>query len=219
MVFFKRCSRRGFLLRTGAAAIAIFATTGSLLWMNLASGQVKPPYASYAVKFACGEFGKRLSAASADVPEGPVVPGYYQTSVNIHNPQFQQAVIFEKKAVLLYSGVSPVPEVKFGFEKPKAPGKFVRAELQPDYGMLIDCQDIRAVLLPSPLAPAAPAFIEGYVVIQVPAVASALGTTGAPPLDVQALYTSTGYTGAGSVISRSGIAQQVVDVQPTMVSS
>jgi hypothetical protein len=217
MALFKRGSRKGFLLRTGAAAVAIFAATGSLLWVNLASGQVKPPLASYAVKFACGEFGKRIPASAAATTEGPVVPGYYQTAINIHNPQVGPAVPFAKKAVLLYSSPNPIDEKKLGFERPRAPGKQLTAELPPDFGMLIDCQDIRKVLLPT--VAAAPTFIEGYVVIEVPAVASSDDTKAPSPLDVQALYTSTGYTGAGTLISRSGIAEQVVVIQPTFVTS
>jgi hypothetical protein len=210
----KRNGNKRFAMKMSAVGAVLLGVLGSLLWVNLANAQVKPPYASYAVKFACGEFGKTLAASAPSVPEGPVVPGYYQTSINIHNPQAQHTVVFEKKAVLLYSGRAPIHEG--AFERPLAPGKFVSRQLPPDFGMLIDCQDIRAVLLPT--APAAPTFIEGYVVIQVPPTGSADTTNTSLPLDVQAIYTSTGYAGTAAALSRSGIAEQVVVVQPTMVT-
>jgi hypothetical protein len=200
---------------------AVIAAAGiSIVAINQAGGSAPPPYLSYAVKFTCGEFGKLIPASAADVPEGPVKPGDYQTAINLHNPLANVSVTFAKKAVLIYSGTRSVPET--AFEQPKPPGALLTANLPPDNGMLIDCQDIRAKLLPSPAAPPAPTFIEGDVIIQVPYAA------GAPinPLDVTALYTSHGYnctpgtTGActAASVSRQGYSEDLLTITPTNVT-
>jgi len=190
--------------------------------MNEASGSAKPPYLSCAVKFNCGEFAKLIPGSATEVPEGPVKPSDYQTAINIHNPAATLSVTFSKKAVLLYAGTKPVAETSF--ERPVAPGTLHSAQLGPDFGMLIDCQDIRAVLLPSPAAPAAPTFIEGYVILQVSAPT---GSTTAPlPLDVQAVYTSNGFNctpGPGSnvcaptSVTRTGLSEDLETITPTLV--
>lgn len=199
-----------------AAAVAV-----PFVVVNHASGSATPPYLSYAVKFACGDFGKLIPASAANVPEGPVKPGDYQTAINVHNPSAGLTVAFVKKAVLLYSGTKPVPET--AFEVPKPPRPQVNASLQPDFGMLIDCQDIRTKLVTAPAAPVAPTFIEGYVVIQQPQPAAGAGPA---PLDVTAMYTSHGYNctvpaGAAACtttsLTRAGFVQQVVTVTPTLV--
>jgi hypothetical protein len=124
-------------------------------------------------------------------------------------------VTFQKKAILLYSGKRPVKERNF--EQPIKPGKLITAVLPPDNGMLIDCQDIRAVLLPG--VAAAPTFIEGWVVliVRVPA-----GGPAASRLDVTAAYTSHGYQCASSSVctpvTREGFSQNVVTIEPTTVS-
>ena len=143
---------------------------------------------------------------------GPGSPGFYQTSINIHNPN-NSSVGFQKKAVLLYSGTKPAPEKTF--ERPMPPGQLIAVGLPPDFGMLIDCQDIRKVLLPG--SPAAPTFVEGYVVIQVPT--SPAGNV-APPLDVTGLYTSYGYNcAAGTPCAREGFAENVVPIPADHVTS
>jgi len=202
--------------------VAVAAIGMSVVWVNQASGSATPPYLSYAVKFACGEFGKLIPAATSSVPEGPVQPGNYQTAINVHNPSASLAITFNKKAVLSYAGTKPVAQTQF--EAQKVPRNDHAAELVADNGMLIDCQDIRAVLLKTPTftPPAAPTFIEGWVIIQQPPGAAA----NQPPLDVTAMYTSHGYnctppagsTACTSAGSRNGFSQQVVTVTPTQVA-
>jgi hypothetical protein len=198
----------GFL---GMAAIA-------LVTLTLASSQARTDAAIadvYSVKFSCGEFGKLVQPGASATIEGPYKPGNYQTAINVHNPQLNKPVDFQKKAILLYSGKRPVKERSF--EKPVPPGELVTANLPPDFGMLIDCQDIRAVLLPA--APAAPTFIEGWVVliVRVP------GAEAAPRLDVTAAYTSHGFNCDTATVcapvTREGFSQNVVTIQPTTVSS
>jgi hypothetical protein len=129
----------------------------------------------YAVKFLCGEFG-RQPAGAAEI-EGPVKPGNYATAINIHNPHPAQPVFFRKKAVLLFAGSKADPAQEL--ERPRPPGPSISAELGPDWGMEIDCFDIRKRLIPN--APAAPVFIKGWVVLE----------TFAPwPLNVEAVYTA-----------------------------
>jgi hypothetical protein len=202
---------------TAAMATAVAATTGGLVLASTASGQSSQtltpiPFTSYSAKFACGDFAKMVPASAANTVEGPVAPGFYQTSINVHNPN-ESTVGFQKKALLLYSGTKPVPETSF--EQPKPPGQLIPVSLPGDFGMVIDCQDIRKVLLPG--IPAAPAFIEGYVVIQVPT--STAGNV-APPLDVTGLYTSYGYNcAAGTPCAREGFSENVVPISADHVTS
>lgn len=67
-------------------------------------------------------------------------------------------------------------------------------ELGPDWGLEIDCSDIRNVLLEQPSrgpGPQAPIFIKGWVVIESP-----------DPLDVVAVYTIRGpHEGSGVSIA------------------
>jgi hypothetical protein len=207
-----------FKLKFVAPAVVIAAATVSFVVVNQAGGSAPPPYLSFAVKFTCGEFGKLIPGSAADVPEGPVKPGDYQTSINLHNPAATKSINFYKKAVLLYSGTKPVTETQH--ETQAHPGTLHTAILGPDYGMLIDCQDIRAVLL---AGPAAPTFIEGFVIVQesVPATGAAPA-----PLDVTALYTSHGYnctpggpanTCPASSVTRQGFSEDLVTVTPTLV--
>ena len=131
----------------------------------------------YAAKFICGSM--------PPLPqESPVEPGSYATSINVHNPNPREAVVFAKKAVLLFNEAGKDE----GFETPKAPYERSRREEQlgPDYGMELDGRDIRELL--TGLAPAAPGFIEGWVVIESPL-----------PLDVVAVYTVRAPNGAVSI--------------------
>jgi hypothetical protein len=131
----------------------------------------------YAAKFLCGDL-KRGSAAG---PEGPVEPGSYSTAINVHNPHGFRVGI-RKKAVLLYDAGHPEKAV----ERPLPPVHRecpVLKELGPDWGLEIDCRDIREVLLapaPGQPGPPAPTFIKGWVVIE---------TLSDAPLDVVAVYT------------------------------
>ena len=131
----------------------------------------------YAAKFLCGVMPELPQPAE----EGPVEPGSYATAINIHNPH-AKPVVFLKKAVLLFDLDSK--EVERLFEPPKPPSPLHRAELLPDWGMEVDCRDIRQELLSGQASPA-PVFIEGWVIIESP-----------DPLDVVAVYT---VRGAGDV--------------------
>ncbi len=127
----------------------------------------------YAAKFVCGRF---LPRERQPAEEGPVEPGSYATAINIHNPH-SRAVTIVKKAVLLFVGTEEGHDV----EIPRPPHRARTAELGPDWGMEIDCRDIRDVLLsdqPEVPGPQAPTFIKGWVVIESP-----------DPLDVVAVYT------------------------------
>jgi hypothetical protein len=205
---------RRVLLLAGAAGLIAVAGTSSGLALAAGAGTPTPlPFTSYAAKFACGEFGKNLPASSSDVPEGPVVPGDYQTAINVHNPD-NSTVNFQKKAILMYSGNKPTTETNF--EQPLPPGNLIQTELPPDYGMLIDCQDIRAMLLPT--APAAHTFIEGYVIIQVPN--SSTSNPAGAQLDVTGLLTANGYNcTTASTCTREGFSTSIEQVRPDTVTS
>jgi|HubBroStandDraft_1064217.scaffolds.fasta_scaffold18326_1 hypothetical protein len=201
------------VILAGAVGLIVVAGTASGLALAAANTATSLPFTSYAAKFACGEFGKTLAASASDVPEGPVAPGYYQTAINVHNPD-NSTVNFQKKAILMYSGTTPTTES--GFEAPLPPGNLISTSLPSDYGMLIDCQDIRAVLLPT--APAAPTFIEGYVIIQVPNSSSS-NPAGAQ-LDVTSLLTGNGYNcAAGTTCTREGFSASIEQVKPDTVTS
>ena len=156
----------------------------------------------YAVKFLCGSF-TPLSSEQ----DWPVKPGNYFTAINVHNPN-SVLVSFQKKAVLLFGGErQPRPE------QPMPPGKLFDAALRDDWGMEIDCSDIRKQLL-SGTAPAAPAFITGWVVIEV---------TGSPkhpeprPIDITAVYTSHGWDLSTGKPTYMGFAEDVVPVLPKRI--
>jgi hypothetical protein len=134
----------------------------------------------YAAKFVCGIF---RGAQTHD--EGPVEPGSYTTTINVHNPNYCPITIV-KKAVLLFSTI----EEQKGPETPTPPYKTETVKLDPGWGLKIDCFDIRTVLLRQPSGdyPKAPIFIEGFVVIESP-----------EPLDVVAVYTVRGLGNDSSI--------------------
>lgn len=128
----------------------------------------------YSAKFLCGE----MKPQPPD-REGPVEPGRYATAINVHNPA-SRPVAFIKKAVLLFDESSPDD----AHERPRPPAHRLTAKLPPDFGLEIDCRDIREVLLRGAAggkAPPAPVFIKGWVVIE---------TFFDSPLDVLAVYTT-----------------------------
>jgi hypothetical protein len=157
----------------------------------------------YAVKFLCGSFTPPFPSEQ----DWPVKPGNYFTAINVHNPN-SVLVSFQKKAVLLYGGEQqPRPE------EPMPPGKLFDAALKDDWGLEIDCSDIRKQLLGS-AAPNAPAFITGWVVIEVS------GTSKHPeprPIDVTAVYTSHGWDLSTKTPTYVGFAEDVVPVLPKRV--
>jgi hypothetical protein len=131
----------------------------------------------YAAKFLCGE----LKPVPASQGEGPVEPGSYATAINVHNPHSFRVGI-RKKAILLFDARNPEHAV----ERPLPPVHRdcpVIKELGPDWGLEIDCRDIREVLLADAsgqTGPPTPTFIKGWVVIE---------TLSDVPLDVVAVYT------------------------------
>jgi len=158
----------------------------------------------YAVKFLCGSF---TPPFPSEEREWPVKPGNYFTAINVHNPN-SVLVSFQKKAVLLYGGERPPRP-----EEPMPPGKLFEASLKDDWGLEIDCTDIRKQLLGSAV-PSAPAFITGWVVIEVP------GTPKHPeprPIDVTAVYTSHGWDLSTGKPTYMGFAEDVVPVLPKRV--
>ena len=174
----------------------------------------------YAVKFLCGEYQPQADPTGR-VREGPVKPGNYQTAINIHNPN-PRTVKFVKKAVLMFDSTpSTDPPPSDEFEVPMPPGHKVTAALEPDWGMEIDCPDIRTVLLGpevpgDPLPQPPPFFIKGWVVIEVPSTPG----KGTKILDVVAAYPSHGFTTDpfGNLLPMpEGFSLEVVSVTPKRV--
>jgi hypothetical protein len=151
-------------LRTSAiTAVAVLAAI-------TASAQSTSTYSEYAAKFLCGiPTAKNLST-------GVIENAEYSTSINIHNPNLftvDSPVSFLKKAVLAHiEGATMVP-----------PSAFRQDSLADDYAETVSCSVIRSLL--GKAAPAAPTFIEGFVVIVVPPASSP------NQLDVTAVYTSS----------------------------
>ena len=170
------------------------------------TAQQPPPKDVYAAKFLCGNFLPKPPTPPPDGVEWPVKPGNYFTVVNVHNPN-SSGIVFRKKAVLLYRADKPPKP-----EQPMPPGELVSAELGPDYGLEIDCSDIRTRLLGG-TAPA-PTFIEGWVVIEVMSNAVEPNPL---QLDVTAVYTSHGWDQSGKTPIYVGFAEEVVQVLPKRV--
>jgi hypothetical protein len=208
------------------------------------------PTWQFSVKFVCGqaqgEGDNRVEnlangGGGLDEDRDPVVPGVYETAINLHNPNARPVAGanvapntpstdddfsegFRKKALVLYppfrdmvpkeAAAAPTGQaavVEDDFERAQPPGFWVRPDtLDEDWGLEIDCRDIRAVLLggrcdvnnggavsvpvppdpcdsvqPDPRADAP--LIKGYVVIE---------ERSKLPLDVTALY--SGYIHSGS---------------------
>ncbi len=152
----------------------------------------------YAVQFLCGTF------EAAPGIEGPVKPGDYQTAVSLHNPNLA-SLMFQRKAVLVFRADTPPSPAQ-----PMPPGSFFPASLQANWGLEIDCRDIRQVMLTN--AVSLPTFIKGFVVIEVPGVGPGLPPR---PLDVVVTYTAHGFTSESGVVRREGFSLDVERVTPT----
>jgi hypothetical protein len=163
--------------------VIIGSTLG--LWVAGSKGQAPGtinlpfnfPINVYSAKFLCGAL---PPTPQGQIEHGPVKPGNYQTAINVHNPNFQP-VTFVKKAILMYATDATFQQ---GFEIPRPPGQLVQATLEPDFGLEIDCADIRQVLLKGMTLPTSNAFIKGFVVIETP---------GKVTLDVVSAYTAHGF--------------------------
>ena len=200
-------------LKPAVLMLCVAALGGFFLQRNSAEAQAtprliavpKPSIDVYAVKFLCGTY---TIGASGIIREGPVKPGNYQTAINIHNPNPNASILFTKKAVLMFDSLNPPMD----FERPMPPGKRLDAGLEPDWGMEIDCPDIRQVLLNLPPPPGQEPFIKGWVVIEVKANRPL-------PLDVVAAYTSHGFSEGDPTVppQPEGFSMQVLPVKPTRV--
>jgi hypothetical protein len=187
---------------TAGLLTALIGTGGLTIQRAAAAGTAAPAPFMYSIKYVCGDFGKGIDPTPPEDPEGPVKPGDYQTMINIHNPN-SVTVQLQKKAVLLFAGTNPVPETNF--EQPMPPGQIVTPPpIPPDFGMFIDCQDIRKKLLPG--SPAAPVFVDGWVVLLSPVA-----------LDVEAVYTAHSFNlpNATGGLTREGFSIDTERVQPT----
>jgi hypothetical protein len=220
----------------GASGAAIAATGSQGAPTRASTVATTGTWEVYTAPYACGEFGKTVAA---DVPEGPYAPGFYQTTINVHytalppqlDPNNQPVITFFKKAVLDYAaGSTNTPVQETQFEAPNPYSTPIQAELPPDDGMLIDCQDIRQVLLKNlpagTAAPPAPQFIEGDVVIMVPPQVSSTTGAAVPPLTITAAHTANSFNcvlGAAAchaaTLARTGIADTVENIQPVPVAN
>lgn len=182
----------------------IFCALAVILFSVAVGAQAPPPKDVYAVKFLCGNFPGNPNASV----EGPVKPGNYLTAINVHNPN-NISLTFRKKAILLFQADAPLLPP----ETPMKPGEFKTVTLPPNWGLEIDCRDIRTVLLPGPPPPI---FIKGWVVIEVPGGQG--GQVNPLPLDVTAVYTSHGFVqDAGGALVPEGFAEDVESILPRRV--
>jgi hypothetical protein len=175
---------------------------------NGAAAQLPPAKDVYAVKFLCGNFLPKPPKQLPDGVEWPVKPGNYFTAINLHNPN-GSPIVFQKKAVLLYRADQPPAKP----ETPMRPSPLQQAGLDLDFGLEIDCSDIRNVLLGG--AVPAPTFIKGWVVIEVKG--NQAHQTDPLQLDVTAVYTSHGYNQSGKVPVPEGFAEDVEQILPKRV--
>jgi hypothetical protein len=130
---------------------SLFVAMALILGSASALAQVPVRLTEYSAKFLCGTVETKQPGSAA------VRPGFYETSINIHNPQLPlnplPSVTFVKKVVLA------LPEG----EKPVPPSRFRRDVLQADFAEQVDCKIIRDMLGTAGTAP----FIEGFVVLIV----------------------------------------------------
>jgi hypothetical protein len=155
------------LIPTSALRSALISAVAMLAAIT-ASAQSSTTYTEYAVKFICGV------PSAVNIANGVVEKAQYSTSINIHNPNLfttDRPISFLKKAVIAITEGYPLA----------APSSFTQDSLPNDYAEKVSCAVIRNLLG----APAAPAFIEGFVVIIVPPASSP------NQLDVTAVYTSS----------------------------
>ena len=168
--------RRSLLVVAALTAIASLALVLASPWDNPGRAGAQPGefFITHSAKFVCG------TAVSGD----PVVPGDYQTAINVHNFT-ANTVGFDKKAVqALPEGVLPQPP----------PSQWEPASLGPDYAFEIDCAEIAQWLWPGG---GAPTFYKGFVVISESAPETSL--------DVVGVYTGTDVAPPGEV----GIGQTI----------
>jgi hypothetical protein len=93
------------------------------------------------------------------------------------------------------------------------PGNIFDASLREDWGIEIDCSDIRNKLLGG-TAPGAPTFIKGWVVIEVTPTLNRLEPR---PIDVTVVYTSHGWDQSTKTPSYVGFAEDVEQIHPKRI--
>jgi hypothetical protein len=127
----------------------------------------------YAAKLLCG--------IQRDPEDMRLAPGFYATTINIHNPHGEPVSLFKKLALTYPPGE-------------QRPGQIIPIaidQLGPDEALAVDCVDIRNRLFPEGFPTS---YIEGFVVIQSP-----------ESLDVTAVYTTAAVDERGNVTSHSSI--------------
>jgi hypothetical protein len=150
----------------------------------------------YSVKFVCGE--QPLSPIPLP-PSGPVVrPGYYATTINIHNYHLDQTASIQKTAVIAIPEPSPPTTV---IKSQVSNTVFVT--LPPGQAFEIDCNDIVNVLFKGTVFKVP--FIEGFVELRPNSA-----TAPFPLLSVTAVYTSQQI----STPEGGPVSIEVVPVQP-----
>ncbi len=111
----------------------------------------------YAAKFVCG-FNEQATAR--------VIPGYYATAVNIHNPSYKY-VDMTKKIALTF----PPAE-----QAPGPVSEKITHTLGPDQALEVDCEEIPSEFFPDDQFPP---YVKGFLVIE-----------SSRKLDVSAVYTA-----------------------------
>jgi len=202
--------KRSILLLTlGSLLLALSGTSsgdGNKALLGVMA-QTLPPKDVYAVKVLCGSFLPHVPSPPTDGVEWPVKPGNYFTAINVHNPN-SGTLSFRKKAVLLYRADKPGEP-----EQPMPPSQLITVLLNADWGLEIDCSDIRNKLLGGGVP--APTFIKGWVVIEVSG--NQLHQTDPPPLDVTAVYTAHGWNLQSGKPVYEGFAEDVESILPKRV--
>jgi hypothetical protein len=118
------------------------------------------PRFQYAAKFICGR---------NDQDVHRVLPGFYATAVNIHNPSAKN-VTFRKKIALTYPPAAQIAGEVSGF---------IYHEIKGDEALAVDCEEIPTEFFGGPVAP----YVKGYLVIESDR-----------SIDVTAVYTASPMT-------------------------
>jgi hypothetical protein len=167
-------------------AVSAFVSTapgGDLLGRGSQPAAAEPETLIYSAKFVCGTV-----TESQFLDGAPVVPGTYQTAVNVHNPSLTSSVTMEKWVSVALPGETVGPIAILAME-------YV---LGPNYAFEIDCNEIQAKLAAGGHTYT---FVKGFVVI---------ADFAGGPLDVTAVYT-TQYVNA--VVGKEGLGQ-AIDIEP-----
>jgi hypothetical protein len=186
--------RRTTIYRIATSALRMaFVAIAALLAVTQLSAQSTSTYAEYAAKFVCGV------PTKTPLADDVIGNAEFTTSINIHNPNLfttDQPISFLKKAVLAkQEGTTEV-----------APSALKQDSLPNDYAEFVSCATIRGLL--GAAAPAAPQFIEGFVVIVVPPASSP------NQLDVVGVYTASNNKAAGVQPT----SLQIVPVLPRIIT-